>query len=102
MDYKKAISDRFKPKSSSGSSATAIALALIGGAAVGALASLLLAPRSGGETRSMIRDKTRDLAGNLKDRLKWMKHNAESKAGALADTIKNDYKSAMDGRSSQG
>lgn len=97
MDYRKAISDRFKSKTNSGSTAT-IALALIGGIAVGALASLLLAPQSGEETRGMIRDKTKDLTGNLKDKLRWAKNNAEERASELADALKDKYKSAANGK----
>ena len=42
-------------------------LAMLGGAAIGAGAALLLAPQSGSETRSMIKDKTTECTDSLQE-----------------------------------
>jgi gas vesicle protein len=50
-----------------GLSATAILLAFIGGAAVGAAAALLLAPQSGEDSREQLRGYARRTGDNLRD-----------------------------------
>ena len=42
-------------------------LAMLGGAAIGAGAALLLAPQSGSETRSLIKDKTTECTDSLQE-----------------------------------
>lgn len=88
MNYKKAISDRFKNKSGH-SSALAISLALVGGIAVGAVVSLLFAPQSGEETRGMIADKTKGLTQGMKERMKSVKEHLHANGKELSDHIKN-------------
>ncbi len=92
MNYKKAISDRFKSKSHQASTAT-IALALVGGIAVGAIVSLLFAPQSGEETRGMIADKTKDLASGVKDKFRAARSRFHANGEALSDHIKNGISS---------
>ncbi len=82
MNYKKAISDRFSSKSSQAPTA-AIALALAGGIAVGAIISLLFAPQSGEETRHMIADKTKNLADGVKDKFKAMRTRQHANGEAV-------------------
>jgi gas vesicle protein len=50
-----------------GSSAAGILLALLGGAAFGAVAALLLAPQTGRESREQLRGYARRAEGNLRD-----------------------------------
>lgn len=92
MNYKKAISDRFNNKSSHSHTA-AIALALVGGIAVGAIVSLLFAPQSGEETRGMIADKTKDIAGGVKEKLRSMRGHLQSNGKEVADHVKNGISS---------
>jgi gas vesicle protein len=89
MDYKKAISNRFKNRSSHTPTA-AIALALVGGIAVGAVISLLFAPQSGEETRGMIADKTKDLASGVKEKFRAMRNKAHANGKALSDHAHSD------------
>jgi F0F1-type ATP synthase assembly protein I len=86
MNYKKAISDRFSSKSSHAPTA-AIALALVGGIAVGAVISLLFAPQSGEETRNMIADKTKNLAGGVKDKFRAMKARHHANGEHVSDNM---------------
>ena len=51
----------------SGYSGTTVALALLGGAAAGAAIAMLYAPRSGKETRAMLRDKRDEMVDTLRD-----------------------------------
>ncbi len=96
MDYKKAISDRFKTKSSSNST-TAIIIAAAGGVIAGALVSLLLAPKSGKETRGLIAHKTKDLADGMMHRFKSMKERRKNHTSAMADDMGNQYDSVRNG-----
>ena len=91
MNYKKAISDRFKSKSSH-TPTTAIALALVGGIAVGAIISLLFAPQSGEETRGMIADKTKDLATGVKEKFRAIRGMHHTN-GTQDNRVKNDIAS---------
>lgn len=86
MNYKKAISDRFSTKSSHAPTA-AIALALVGGIAVGAIISLLFAPQSGEETRHMIADKTKNIAGGVKEKFKAMRAHHHANGEAVSDDL---------------
>jgi gas vesicle protein len=92
MNYKKAITDRFQSKTTHTSPAT-VALALVGGIAIGAVISLLLAPQSGEDTRNMIADKTRDLTDNVKDKFRSLRKQAESNGHDVADNLKGKYNS---------
>src|ERR1700748_2486251 len=69
MNYKKELSKRFATPSRKTSSAS-VALALIGGIAIGTVVSLLFAPQSGEDTRDMIADRSRDLKDGFKDQIK--------------------------------
>lgn len=60
-------------------------LGFVAGAAVGALAGILLAPDKGSETRKKIGDKTTDLADSVK-----------SSFGDFIDQVKNMYANAAD------
>lgn len=44
------------------------------GATVGAALGVLLAPRSGAETRKMVRDKAEDLLGDIRERADKLMH----------------------------
>lgn len=75
-------------------------LGLAAGAAIGAVAGLLLAPEKGSETRKKISSKTGDLADNVKssfndfiDQLK----SSYSKAGAQAEDFEKTAKAKMSG-----
>lgn len=84
-------------------------LGFLAGAAVGALAGILLAPDKGSETRKMISQKTGDLGESLKgsfndfvdgikDSYANMKSGAEDleeKGKSRMNTMKNDAKNAM-------
>lgn len=50
-----------------GSSAAGVVLAFLSGAALGAIAALLLAPQSGQESREQLRGYARRAEGNLRD-----------------------------------
>jgi len=100
MNYKKAITDRFQRKTTH-TSASTVALALVGGIAVGAIVSLLFAPQSGEDTRNMIADKTRDLTDNVKDKFKSIRNRAEDKGEELADNLKSKYKTVKNGITSE-
>lgn len=75
-------------------SKTNLLAAFLGGAAVGALAGLLLAPKSGAETRDQIR-KAKNKSGEYVDQLleegkkSWFqaKGSAEKSAGIAADEV---------------
>lgn len=96
MNYKKAISDRFKSRTTP-TSASTVALALAGGIAVGAIISLLFAPQSGEDTRNMIADKTRDLTDGVKDKYKSLKNKVQTQGEELADNVKGKYNSVKNG-----
>lgn len=100
MNYKKAISDNFKSKTTH-TSATTVALALIGGIAVGAIVSLLFAPQSGEDTRNMLASKTRDLTDNVKDKYTSIKNKVQTRGEELTDSVKNKYNSIKNGVNSE-
>ena len=60
-------------------------LGLVAGAAIGAIAGILLAPDKGSETRKRISSKTGDLADNVKNSF-----------GEFIDQVKNTYSKADD------
>lgn len=96
MNYRKAISDRFKGKTSNSATA-AVALALVGGIAVGAIISLLFAPQSGEDTRHMIADKTKGLANGMKDRFRSAKGKLHDHAEELSDHVRDQYQAVKNG-----
>ena len=96
MNYKKAITDRFQRKTTN-TSASTIALALVGGIAVGAIVSLLFAPQKGEDTRNMIADKTRDLTDGVKEKFRAIKNKVQSHNGEMADQMNSNYKSVKNG-----
>lgn len=96
MNYRKAISDKFKGKTSNATTTT-LALALVGGIAVGAIISLLFAPQSGEDTRHMIADKTKGLANGMKDRLRAAKGKLQDHAEELGDHVRDQYHAVKNG-----
>ncbi|WP_118975094.1 YtxH domain-containing protein [Taibaiella koreensis] len=99
MNYRKAISSRLGGKTSHSSTA-AVALALVGGIAVGAIISLLFAPQSGEETRHLIADKTKGLADGVKDRFRTAKDKMQQHAEDISDHVKDKYNSVKNGAQS--
>ncbi len=71
-----------------------IALALLAGATIGAAITLLLAPKSGAETRTLICDRTKALADGVKSKLGMACDKAEEELSEVADQAKQTYKSA--------
>ncbi|MBC7867125.1 MAG: YtxH domain-containing protein [Gloeobacteraceae cyanobacterium ES-bin-316] len=73
-------------------------LGFVAGAAVGALAGILLAPEKGSETRKKITSKTGDLADSVKnsfgDFIDQVK-NAYSKAGETAEDLEQHTRAKM-------
>jgi gas vesicle protein len=100
MNYKKAISDRFQSKTRN-TSASTVALALVGGIALGAIVSLLFAPQKGEDTRNMIADKTRDLTDGVKEKFRAIRHKAQSHGKEMADQMNSKYNSVKNGVSSE-
>jgi len=92
MNYKKELAKRFGTSSNKPSSAS-IAVALIGGIAIGTIVSLLFAPQSGEDTRDMISSKSRDLKDSLKDQIKSLKNRVQSESDDLMDKAKDKYNS---------
>lgn len=92
MNYKKALSKRFGT-STCKTSSSSIAIALIGGIAIGSLVSLLFAPQSGEDTRDMLASKSKDLKDSIKDQIKSMKKKLQSEADELVDDAKDKYRS---------
>jgi gas vesicle protein len=88
MNYKKMISGCLPGKSNHNAS---VLIALVAGAAAGAIVSLLLAPQSGAETRDMISEKAKGLAGDVKDKLKTAKDKFRSGAQQVADDAKDQF-----------
>lgn len=68
---------------------TAITLALLGGAALGAAISLLLAPQSGAKTREFIADKAKELSDSAKDKLSWAKNRISSEADDMMSNARD-------------
>ncbi len=80
-------------------SSAAVLLAFLGGAALGAVAALLLAPQSGRETREQLRgyarraeDNFRDLAGQAGDVLEDVMHEGKE----FLESKKSVVREAMD------
>ncbi|WP_118951962.1 YtxH domain-containing protein [Taibaiella helva] len=96
MNYRKAISSRLGGKTAHSSTA-AVALALVGGIAVGAIISLLFAPQSGEETRHLIADKTKGLADGVKGRFRSAKDRLQQHADHMTDHVKDQYQSVKNG-----
>lgn len=92
MNFKKALTKRIEGAACNRStSASSIAIALIGGIAVGTLVSLLFAPQSGEDTRNMIASKSRDLKDSMKEQLKNLKSKMQHNAEDLADNAKDKF-----------
>ena len=100
MNYKKAITDRFQSKTRH-TSASTVALALVGGIAVGAIVSLLFAPQKGEDTRHMIADKTRDLTDGVKEKFRAIRNKAQSNGKEMADQMNSSYNAVKNGLSSE-
>ena len=66
----------------------AAAAALITGAAVGATAGVLLAPKSGRETRDHLKLKAKEGVAKSKSKMREAKHSAKDKADQAVDTAK--------------
>ena len=96
MNYKKELSKRFGTTSGKTSSSS-IALALIGGIAIGTVVSLLFAPQSGEDTRDMIAGKSRDLKDGLADQIKSLKKMVKSNSEEVMDKAKEKYSSVKQG-----
>ncbi len=94
MDYRKMIARKMHKNEEDHNHTASVALALLAGAAVGAALTLLLAPKSGAETRSLITDKTKALASGMKDKLSRARSKAEEEFHDLSDRAKEKYKSA--------
>ncbi|MFT4062544.1 MAG: YtxH domain-containing protein [Edaphocola sp.] len=92
MNYRKAIAKRIKSENT-GASAATVALALVGGIAVGAIVSLLFAPQSGEETRGLIADKSREYGDKWGEQFKNAKGKALAEAENLAGKAKDKYES---------
>lgn len=93
MNYKKALTNRIQGVCNTSSSTSTIAIALIGGIAVGTLVSLLFAPQSGEDTRNMIASKSRDLKDSMKEQLKNLKSKMQDDAESMADNAKDKFNS---------
>ena len=93
MNYKKELAKRFGTSSSKKTSSASIAVALIGGIAIGTVISLLFAPQSGEDTRDMISSKSRDLKDNFKDQIKSLKNRMQNESDELMDKAKDKYNS---------
>lgn len=65
-----------------GFSGTTVVLAVLGGAAVGAAVALLTAPKSGRETRALLKDKLNDTRDQISDAYKDGKEKARAFPGA--------------------
>ena len=63
------------------------ALALLAGAAIGAITALLLAPKSGAE----MREDLKDAAGNAKAELERKKEQLKKTADEIGETIKKNF-----------
>ena len=67
------------------SNSNKIILSLIGAAAVGVVAGILLAPEKGGDVRKKIADTATDIASRIGDWISTGKETAESAAGNIAN-----------------
>ena len=88
MNYKKMISGCLPGKSNHNAS---VMIALVAGAAAGAIVSLLLAPQSGAETRDMLSEKAKGLAGDVKDKLKSAKNKFKAGAQQVVDETRDQF-----------
>jgi len=73
-----------------GSSAAAVVLAFLGGAALGAVAALLLAPQTGRESREQLRGYARRAEDNLRD--------LASRAGDAVEGVVEEGKEFVDSK----
>ncbi|MCY0881785.1 MAG: YtxH domain-containing protein [Firmicutes bacterium] len=62
---------------------------LIIGAAIGAIAGLLLAPKSGEETRDIIKHRTQDSVGQLQNNLQGIRDNVTQLSQKVSKLSKN-------------
>ena len=67
----------------------AVGLALLGGALIGSAVALLLAPRSGRETREKIRDLAQRAEDEIAAKVKDLKHTMESCTQACEEHVKS-------------
>lgn len=67
------------------SNSNKIILSLIGAAAVGVVAGILLAPDKGGDVRKKIADTATDIASRIGDWINSGKETAENAAGNIAN-----------------
>lgn len=80
-------------------SGSAMVLAFVGGAAVGAIAALLLAPQSGRESRDQLKDYARRAGDNLReatDKASGTWHTAVDKGREVVKEQKSILKEALD------
>lgn len=73
-----------------GSSAATVMLAFLGGAAIGAVAALLLAPQTGRESREQLRGYARRAEDNLRD--------LASRAGDAVEAVVDEGKEFVDSK----
>ena len=73
-----------------GSSSSAVLLAFLGGAALGAVAALLLAPQTGRESREQLRGYARRAEGDLQD--------LAGRAGAALEEVVEEGKEFVDSK----
>ncbi|WP_069657974.1 YtxH domain-containing protein [Arcticibacter eurypsychrophilus] len=81
MNYKKYLHSGL----SDNTDTAKVLAALLAGVALGAAIGILFAPESGSETRSLISDKAKDLASNVKDKVQTAKDSLSVKADELKD-----------------
>ena len=77
-------------------SKTKTLLGFAAGAAIGALAGILLAPEKGSDTRKKISNKTSDLADAVKNSFGEYIEHMEEEAKSKINTMKADLKNKMD------
>lgn len=86
MKYKKLIGNCMQKDSDAN---LKIALALVAGAAVGAIVSILFAPKKGEDTRELIADRAKDLQYNIKDKYNLLKEKVFG-VEAIEEEIENE------------
>ena len=89
MNYKKLLNDHLPSQTDK----TPVVIALLSGLAIGAAIGLLFAPASGSETRTLISDKSKDLADGAKDKLQTYKEKIQTESEDLAATAKDKFQS---------
>lgn len=80
------------------SSGTKFLAGFIVGGAIGAIAGILLAPKSGAETRAMLADTTRDLAKRADETVKEIQEKADNVVSDLqkkSDEIKDKLQNML-------